>query len=204
MATGASTADLAVILIDARKGVLTQTRRHSYIVVAARHPPRRAGGQQDGPGRLFAGGLRRDRGATIAQFAAQLGLADIVAIPLSALQRRQRHRAAATHMPWYTRPDAAGASGDGRGRRRAAQQRPFRLPVQWVNRPNLDFRGFAGTHRRRQRPPRRPRSARCPRARPASVARIVTADGDLEQRRRRPGGHADARRTRSTSAAATC
>ena len=54
MVTGASTADCAVILIDARKGVLTQTRRHSYLVVAARHPPRRAGGQQDGPGRLLA------------------------------------------------------------------------------------------------------------------------------------------------------
>ena len=55
MVTGASTADLAVILIDARKGVLTQTRRHCYLVSPARHPPRRAGGQQDGPGRLFAG-----------------------------------------------------------------------------------------------------------------------------------------------------
>ena len=61
MVTGASTADLAVILIDARKGVLVQTRRHSYLVPPDRHPQHRAGGQQDGPGRLRPGGLRRDR-----------------------------------------------------------------------------------------------------------------------------------------------
>jgi bifunctional enzyme CysN/CysC len=59
MVTGASTADLAVILIDARKGVLTQTRRHSYLVSPARHPPHRAGGQQDGPGRLLQERVRR-------------------------------------------------------------------------------------------------------------------------------------------------
>ncbi len=61
MVTGASTADLAVILVDARKGVLTQTRRHSYLVCAARHPAHRAGGQQDGPGRLLRAGASRDR-----------------------------------------------------------------------------------------------------------------------------------------------
>ena len=61
MATGASTAQAAVLLIDARKGVLTQTKRHSRIVVDARHPPRRVGGQQDGSGGLVATGLRRNR-----------------------------------------------------------------------------------------------------------------------------------------------
>ena len=61
MVTGASTADVAVILIDARKGVLTQTRRHSYLVVAARHPQGRAGDQQARHGRLFEGGVRPDR-----------------------------------------------------------------------------------------------------------------------------------------------
>ena len=55
MVTGASTADLAVLLVDARKGVLTQTRRHSYLAQAGRHPPLRAGGEQDGPGRLRPG-----------------------------------------------------------------------------------------------------------------------------------------------------
>jgi bifunctional enzyme CysN/CysC len=61
MVTGASTADLAVILVDARKGVLTQTRRHSYLVSPDRHPPRGAGHQQDGPGRLRPGHLRPHR-----------------------------------------------------------------------------------------------------------------------------------------------
>ena len=61
MVTGASTADLAVLLVDARKGVLTQTRRHSYLAQARRHPPLRAGGEQDGPGRLRPGRVRGDR-----------------------------------------------------------------------------------------------------------------------------------------------
>jgi hypothetical protein len=61
MITGASTADVAVILIDARKGVLTQTRRHSYLVLADRHPQGGAGDQQDGPGRLLRGGVPRHR-----------------------------------------------------------------------------------------------------------------------------------------------
>ena len=60
MVTGASTADLAVLLVDARKGVLTQTRRHSYLAQAGRNPPLRARGEQDGPGRLRPGALRRD------------------------------------------------------------------------------------------------------------------------------------------------
>ena len=66
MVTGASTADLAVVLIDARKGVLTQTRRHSYHRLAARHPPNRAGRQQDGSGDVLAGRLRADRRASTA------------------------------------------------------------------------------------------------------------------------------------------
>ena len=61
MATGASTADLAVVLIDARKGVITQTRRHSHILAAARRAPRHAGRQQDGPGRVRRRSLRGDR-----------------------------------------------------------------------------------------------------------------------------------------------
>ena len=74
MVTGASTADLSVILIDARKGVLTQTRRHSYPRLAARHPARRAGGQQDGPRRLLAGASSTTIEAEYREFAAELGL----------------------------------------------------------------------------------------------------------------------------------
>ena len=149
MATGASTADLAVILIDARKGVLTQTRRHtlsSSSLLGIRHVVL-AVNKMDLVD-YDAGGLRRDRGR----------------LPrLRRAARLRRHhwrsrcrRCRATtsssqrqHTPWYHGPDAAGASGDRRGRRRRWRDEPFRLPVQWVNRPNLDFRGFCRHHRGR-------------------------------------------------------
>ena len=86
MVTGASTADLAVILIDARKGVLTQTRRHSYLVSLLGIRKRRARGQQDGPGRLLAGRVRATIEADYREFAAQIGLTDVVCIPMSALR----------------------------------------------------------------------------------------------------------------------
>ena len=104
MVTGASTADLAVILIDARKGVLTQTRRHSLPGQPDRHPPRRAGGEQDGPGRL-----RRRRSSTrivadYRAFAAEIGLTDITRHPDLGPERRQHHLAPATATPWYDGP----------------------------------------------------------------------------------------------------
>ena len=104
MVTGASTADLAVILIDARKGVLTQTRRHSYLVVAARHPPRRAGHQQDGPGRL-----RRRRPSTDRRRLPRLrrrrsASTDIACHPDVGAERRQHHSSASRTTPWYRGP----------------------------------------------------------------------------------------------------
>ena len=81
MATGASTADLAVILVDARKGVLTQTRRHTYIVSLARHPPRRARGQQDGPGRLSSETCSSGSRPNTAPSPQSLGSTDIAVIP---------------------------------------------------------------------------------------------------------------------------
>ncbi len=83
MVTGASTADLAVILIDARKGVLTQTRRHSYLahLIGIRTPG--AGGEQDGPDRLRRGGRSTRSSPTIASSPTSIGIADVTAIPIS-------------------------------------------------------------------------------------------------------------------------
>ncbi|MBN3792371.1 sulfate adenylyltransferase subunit CysN [Burkholderia sp. Ac-20353] len=146
MITGASTADLAVILIDARKGVLTQTRRHSHLVALI--------------------GIRRvvlainkmdlvdyDRAvferidADYRAFAAELGLSEIVSIPLSAL-RGDNVIVPSTRMPWHDGPTlmqhletVALDARDGVHK----QHEPFRLPVQWVNRPHLNFRGYAGS-----------------------------------------------------------
>ena len=144
MVTGASTADCAVILVDARKGVLTQTRRHSYLVCAARHPPRRGGGEQDGSRRLLRGALPGDRGR-VPRVRAR-----------SSASRRSRsspcRRCAATTSS--TRPTRCrGTAGRrscstwrrSRSTRSACRTRPSGMPVQWVNRPSSDFRGFTGT-----------------------------------------------------------
>ncbi|WGS43943.1 sulfate adenylyltransferase subunit CysN [Burkholderia sp. JSH-S8] len=143
MITGASTADLAVILIDARKGVLTQTRRHSHL--AALIGIKRvvlAINKMDLVDYDRAVFERID--ADYRAFAAELGLTEIVSIPLSAL-RGDNVIAAGAHLPWYDGPtlmqhlDAVPLAA------RVTRDEPFRLPVQWVNRPHLDFRGYAGS-----------------------------------------------------------
>src|SRR5262249_34922408 len=171
------TADLAVILIDARKGVLTQTRRHAYLVSLL--------------------GIRRvvlainkmdlvdydqavhDRiAAEFVTFAGSIGLDDVVAIPMAAL-KGDNVTEKSPNMPWYRGP-ALPPSLARMELPEAAQARPFRLPVQWVNRPNLDFRGFSGlVASGRIRPGDRVRVV--PSGRESRVARIVTADGDLTE-----------------------
>jgi bifunctional enzyme CysN/CysC len=142
MATGASTADLAVVLVDARKGLLQQTRRHSYIisllgigqVVLAVNKMDLVDYGQEVFERI-AGEYRA--------LAAQLGIANVQAIPLSALEG-QNLSARSALMPWYAGPsllehlDTVAITGHD-------ADSGLRLPVQWVNRPNQDFRGFAGT-----------------------------------------------------------
>jgi bifunctional enzyme CysN/CysC len=142
MATGASTADVAVVLVDARKGLLTQTRRHSYIcallgirhVVLAVNKMDLVGFEQA----VFEGIARQ-----YAELAHQLGIAHVEAIPMSALQG-DNVLFGSERMDWYRGPsllqalESIDAADD-------AAARPFRLPVQWVCRPDLDFRGFAGT-----------------------------------------------------------
>ncbi|WP_116808457.1 sulfate adenylyltransferase subunit CysN [Steroidobacter cummioxidans] len=177
MVTGASTADVAVILIDARKGVLTQTRRHSYIVsllgikhvVLAINKMDLVGYSQQ----IFDTIVTEYR-----EFAAQIGLDNIVPVPLSALRGdNMLERSSATS--WYQGPtlmeylETVAIEDD-------LQQRSFRLPVQWVNRPNQDFRGFAGTIA--SGVIRKGDSIRVlPSGRTSKVARIVTHNGDLEQ-----------------------
>ena len=177
MVTGASTADVAVILIDARKGVLTQTRRHSYIVslLGIRNVVLAIN-------KMDLVGFSHETFDTIVgeyrDFAAQIGIDNITAIPLSAL-RGDNILEPSERMPWYTGPSLMGylesveIEDD-------LQHRPFRLPVQWVNRPNQDFRGFAGTIA--SGVIRKGQSVRAlPSGRTSRVARIVTHDGDLEQ-----------------------
>jgi len=174
MVTGASTADLAVILIDARKGVLTQTRRHSYLVrlLGITHAVL-AVNKMDLVG--YAQATFEALAAEFRAFGAQIGLTEVTAIPISAVNG-DNVTARSTHMPWYagatllahlesvTVADESAAA-------------PLRLPVQWVNRPNADFRGFCGRIVSGSvRPGDRIRVL--PGAGESEVARIVTADGD--------------------------
>jgi len=174
MVTGASTAEVAVILIDARKGVLTQTRRHSYLVsllgiehiVVAVNKLDLLDYSQDDFDRIEA---------DYREFAAEIGLHDITCIPMSAL-RGVNITERSDETPWYDGPSLLEHLEQVDLHDRAADG-PFRLPVQWVNRPDLDFRGFSGMvvggaiH---------PGDAVrvLPSGRTSTVARISTFDGD--------------------------
>ncbi len=178
MITGASTADVAVILIDARKGVLTQTRRHSTLasLVGIRKVVLAINKMDlvDFSEKVYHGIVEQYR-----EFARQLDLADITPIPLSAL-KGDNIVAPSERMPWYHGPTLMAYLDTVEVDEQRQRGGAFRLPVQWVNRPDLDFRGFSGTvasgtvragDRIRVQPS----------GRESSVARIVTADGDLQQ-----------------------
>jgi len=142
MATGASTAQLAVILIDARKGVLTQTRRHSRIVamMGIRHAVLAVN-------KMDLVGYSEDTFNSIVEnyqlFAQKLGFDSVQAIPLSGLEGDNVLQAG-VNMPWYRGPCLMAYLDEVDVWRQSVRQ-AFRMPVQWVNRPNLDFRGFCGT-----------------------------------------------------------
>jgi bifunctional enzyme CysN/CysC len=177
MVTGASTADLAVILIDARKGVLTQTRRHSYLVslTGIRHVVLAVTKMDlvDWAQDVFAAIVEE-----YSDFAKQIGLANFVAIPISGL-KGDNITAKSKAAPWYKGPallEHLETVELGEARREGG---PFRIPVQWVNRPNQDFRGFAGMIASgRVAPGDRVRVA--PSGAISTIARIVTSDGDLD------------------------
>ncbi|MFZ0008170.1 MAG: sulfate adenylyltransferase subunit CysN [Steroidobacteraceae bacterium] len=177
MVTGASTADLAVILIDARKGVLTQTRRHSFLVHLLGIPRVvLAVNKMDLVG--YQRATFEQIHADYCDFAAGIGLTNLTAIPLSAAfgDNVLEHGA---NMPWYSGPtllqhlESVPMSDELPGR-------PFRMPVQWVNRPNSSFRGFCGQVASGSvRAGERVRVL--PSGRESEVARIVTADGELPE-----------------------
>jgi len=176
MVTGASTADTAVILIDARRGVLTQTRRHSYLVqligirqvVLAINKMDLVDFSQEVFDRI---------NAEYRAFAAQIGLTDITSIPLSALQGvNMTERSART--PWYTGPTLMEYLETCEVDETRLQSQPMRLPVQWVNRPNLDFRGFCGLLASGTLAPG-DRIRVQPSGRESRIARIVAHGGDL-------------------------
>ncbi|MCC7463123.1 MAG: sulfate adenylyltransferase subunit CysN [Gammaproteobacteria bacterium] len=175
MATGASTADLAVILIDARRGVLTQTRRHSYIVslLGIRHVVL-AINKMDLVGHESA--VYQRIVAEYRAFATQIGIQDFVAIPMSAL-RGDNVTEPSTQMPWYAGPTLL-QHLEGVVIEERAGVRPLRLPVQWVNRPHQDFRGFAGTVAGGSVSRGQPIRV-LPSGKTSRVARIVTHDGEL-------------------------
>ena len=178
MVTGASTADLAVILIDARKGVLTQTRRHSFLahLIGIKHIVL-AVNKMDLVGydkSVF------DR-ITLAYraFASEIGITNFTAIPISGF-KGDNITALSGNTPWFKGPALIehlenveiGAAAD--------EAKPFRLPVQWVNRPNLDFRGFSGQLASgKVRPGDAVRIL--PSGKTTKVERIVTLDGDLDE-----------------------
>jgi bifunctional enzyme CysN/CysC len=143
MATGASTADLAVVLVDARKGVLPQTRRHSWIVSLF------------GIGHVVLAVNKMDLvgfdesvfDAIVAEYqalAGQLGIGRVSAVPLSAL-RGDNLLGPSTATPWYAGSSLLSLLEDAAAETREVADAAFRLPVQWVCRPDPDFRGFAGT-----------------------------------------------------------
>ncbi len=142
MVTGASTADLAVILIDARQGLLTQTRRHSYLVsLLGIRKVVVAINKLDLVD--YSQALFERIEAEYRAFAAQIGLLDIQCIPLSAL-RGDNMLQASPNTPWYQGPSLLAYLEDVPLEQDRQSNAAFRLPVQWVNRPNLDFRGYCG------------------------------------------------------------
>ncbi len=177
MATGASTADLAIVMIDARKGVLTQTRRHSFIVslLGIKHVVLCINKMDlvDYDQAQYDAILK-----DYLAFAEPLGFDSVQAIPVSALAGDNivEH---SDRTPWYDGPplmqylDTVEIQSD-------VQDKAFRMPVQWVNRPNLDFRGFAGQVLSGTVKPGDAVRA-LPSGKSSKVARVVSMNGDMDE-----------------------
>ena len=176
MATGASNCDLAILLVDARKGLLVQTHRHANIVslLGIRHVVLAVNKMDlvDYDQAVFE--------AIVADFkatSATLNFATVTPIPLSA-RRGDNVSAASAQMAWYKGPDLLSFL-ERADVEQATAERPLRFPVQWVNRPNLDFRGMAGTLAS-GRVARGDEIVVAASGKKTRVARIVTMDGDME------------------------
>ena len=178
MVTGASTADLAVILIDARKGVLVQTRRHSYLahligirnIVLAVNKMDLIDYDQAKYDRIVA---------DYTAFATSIGITDFVSMPISGF-RGDNITGPSENMPWYSGPALMEHLETVEVNSELMADRPFRMAVQWVNRPNLDFRGFSGLIGSGTiRPGDAVRVL--PSGKTSTVRSIVTFGGDLDQ-----------------------
>jgi bifunctional enzyme CysN/CysC len=178
MVTGASNADLAVILVDARKGVLTQTRRHSYLahMLGIRHIVLAVNKMDLAD---YSQAVFDKIVADYREFAASIGISNFAALPISGFVGDNITTQSA-NTPWYDGPTLIDHLESVDVDAVADRPRAFRMAVQWVNRPNLDFRGFAGLVATGSiRPGDAVRVL--PSGRTSSISRIVTSDGELEE-----------------------
>ncbi|WP_027331210.1 sulfate adenylyltransferase subunit CysN [Marinimicrobium agarilyticum] len=178
MVTGASTADAAILMVDARRGILTQTKRHSYLaaLIGIRHVVVAINKMDlmDYSEKTFNRIVEDYR-----VFAKQIGLENITFIPLSAL-KGDNIITPSERMPWYRGTTLMGYLETVEVDDELMQASPFRMPVQWVNRPNLDFRGFSGQIASGVlRPGDKVRAL--PSGKESHIDRIYTHDGDLDQ-----------------------
>lgn len=179
MVTGASSADLAVVMIDARKGVLVQTRRHSYLchligiknIVVAVNKMDLVDYSQDVFDKIVA---------DYAAFAEEIGIESFTAMPISGFKGDNITTAPSENTPWYDGPSLVEHLEGVEVLSDVAADKPFRMPVQWVNRPNLDFRGFSGLIASGQVKPGDAVRA-LPSGKTSTVKSIVTYDGELNE-----------------------
>ena len=179
MVTGASTADAAVILVDARKGILVQTRRHSYLahllgiknLILAVNKMDLIDFSQE----IFDQIVDDYR-----HFASEIGIESFTAIPISGFKGDNITDAPSANTTWYSGPALIAHLEQIPIAATAAQEKPFRMPVQWVNRPNLDFRGFSGLVSSGTIKPGDPVRI-VPSGKNSRVKSIVTLDGTLDE-----------------------
>ena len=179
MVTGALTADAAVILVDARKGILVQTRRHSYLahllgiknLILAVNKMDLIDFSQE----IFDNIVEDYR-----KFANGIGIESFTAIPISGFRGDNITEAPSANTPWYDGPALIAHLENIPIAATAAQEKSFRMPVQWVNRPNLDFRGFSGLVSRGTIKPGDPVRI-VPSGKSSAVKNIVTMDGMLDE-----------------------
>ena len=178
MVTGASTADLAIILIDARKGMLVQTRRHSYLVslLGVRHLVLAINKMDlvDYSQQVF----ERIRSEYL-EFASKIGIEKITVMPISGV-KGDNIVDQSINTPWYSGPTLMQHLETVEIDEQRLQGLAFRMPVQWVNRPDLDFRGYAGTIASGEIR-RGDEIVALPGARRSKVARIIGPDGEREE-----------------------
>ncbi len=179
MITGASTADLAVILVDARKGVLVQTRRHSYLchligiknIVLAVNKMDLVDYSEDAFDKIVA---------EYGEFAKSIGIENFTAMPISGFKGDNITQAPSANTPWYKGPSLVDHLETVEVRSAEDQDKPFSMPVQWVNRPNLDFRGFSGLIATGGVKPGDAVRV-LPSGKTSTVKSVVTFDGDLDE-----------------------